>query len=50
MTESVLCEYETGACANTDVSEGPNHAGASEHGAGFWLLKSHVSVFPHYEG
>ena len=35
VTKSVHCEYDAGACANTDVSECPNHAAASEHAAGF---------------
>ena len=66
MTKSVHFVYEAGACANTDVSEFPNHAAASEHGAGVkwnvrdsevlccwssaWLFKARVSVFPNYEG
>ena len=41
VTKSVHCEYDAGACANTDVSECPNHAAASEHAAGFkWNLRA----------
>ena len=34
MTKSVHCEYETGVCANTNVSECPKHVAASEHAYG----------------
>jgi len=33
VTKSVHCEYEAGVCTNTDVSECPKHAAASEHAA-----------------